>query len=222
VSATPNFASVVLDVDSTLSGIEGVDWLAAHRSEKIQLMVEDLTIKAMAGTMPLESVYEQRLGAIAPSLAEMQTLGLAYKTHLAPGAAAAINALRTAGVRVVLVSGGLLPAIRPFAERLGFTAGDINAVDVRNDHRGAYAGFDRESPLAKQGGKPEVVRLLALPRPILAVGDGSTDLAIRAAGECDAFAAYCGFVSRESVVDLADHTVSSFDELLALVLPEQP
>ncbi len=216
----PKFVSIVLDVDSTLSGIEGVDWLAAHRSDQIQLRVEELTVKAMAGTLPIEEVYAERIDAIAPSLAEMQTLGLAYKTHLAPGAGQVIDTLRGAGVRVVLVSGGLLPAIRPFAERLGFDAADIHAVDVRNDHRGAYEGFDRESPLTRQGGKPEVVKSLSLPRPILSVGDGSTDLAIRAAGECDAFAAYAGFVSRESVVDHADHTIQSFDELLALVLPE--
>jgi hypothetical protein len=67
-----------------------------------------------------------------------------------------------------------------------------------------------------------VLNALNLPRPILAVGEGFTDLEIREDGACEVFAAYTGFVSREAVVDAADHVVASFDELLHLVLPEQP
>ena len=222
MTPAPRFASVVLDVDSTLTGIEGIDWLAAHRGEKVQLLVEELTIKAMAGTMPLEQVYAQRLEVITPSLAEMQTLGLAYRTHLAPGAKTVIAQLRAAGVRVVLVSGGLLPSIAPLGAALGFESADIHAVNVQNDHRGAFESYESESPLTRAQGKPTVVASLNLPHPILAVGDGFTDLATREGGACDAFAAFTGFVSREAVVDAADHVVASFDELLHLVLPEQP
>lgn len=220
MTPTPTFASVVLDVDSTLTGIEGIDWLAAHRGEKVQLMVEELTVKAMAGTMPLEQVYAQRLEVITPALAEMQTLGLAYRTHLAPGAKAVIEKLRASGVRVVLVSGGLLPAIAPLGAALGFDEADIHAVNVQNNHRGVFEGYESESPLTRAHGKSHVVASLTLPHPILAVGDGFTDLDIREGGTCEAFAAFTGFVSREPVVDAADHVVASFDELLHLVLPE--
>jgi phosphoserine phosphatase len=220
MTSTPKFASVILDVDSTLTGIEGIDWLAAHRGEKVRLMVEELTVKAMAGTMSLEQVYAQRLEMITPSLAEMQTLALAYRTHIAPGAKAVIEQLRAAGVRVVLMSGGLLPSIAPFGAALGFDAADIDAVDVHNDHRGAFQGYESESPLTRGHGKPTVVASLNLPHPILAVGDGFADLEIREDGAGEAFAAYVGFVSRESVVDAADYVVASFDELLHLVLPE--
>ncbi len=154
---------MVLDVDSTLCGIEGIDWLAAHRGEK----------------------------------------------------------LRSAGVRVVLVSGGLRASIVPLALSLGFEEADVCAVEVRHDHRGAYDGFDRDSPLATSNGKPRVVASLGLAHPILAVGDGVTDLRIRADGACDAFAAYTGFVSREPVVDVADHEIASFEALLSLVFSEQ-
>jgi phosphoserine phosphatase len=172
--------------------------------------------------MPLEDVYAQRLDAITPTLAEMQTLGLAYRTHLAPGADAAIRALRAAGVRVVLVSGGLLPSIAPLGSALGFDAADVHAVDVHTDGRGSFAGYESDSPLTRAHGKPKVVASLHLPRPILAVGEGFTDLEIREGGACDAFAAFTGFVSREPIVDAADYVVASFDELVHLVLPEQP
>ena len=73
------------------------------------------------------------------------------------------------------------------------------------------------SPLSTQHGKKDVVAALGLPRPSLAVGDGATDVAMRES--TDAFAAFTGFVRRQPVVSAADYVVSSFSELMALVLP---
>jgi phosphoserine phosphatase len=84
------------------------------------------------------------------------------------------------------------------------------------DERGEYQGYDRSSPLATQLGKRDVLRALQLPRPVLAVGDGSTDAAM--APEADIFAAFTGFVRREPVVAMADSELRSFDDLLELVL----
>ena len=53
-----------------------------------------------------------------------------------------------------------------------------------------------------------IVRTLGLPEPVLAVGDGSTDVAIRVGGAADAFAAYTGFVARPDVVAAACRTMS--------------
>jgi phosphoglycolate phosphatase-like HAD superfamily hydrolase len=54
---------------------------------------------------------------------------------------------------------------------------------------------------------------------MLAVGDGSTDLAMKAGGAADTFSAYTEFVNRPSVAVAADHVLTSFDELLTFVLP---
>jgi phosphoserine phosphatase len=210
---------VVLDVDMTLSGIEGIDWLAAHRNDALREFVAQRTADAMAGKLPLDAMYGERLDSVAPTLAELQTLGLAYRRKLAPGATEAVRAMRDAGVRVVLVSGGLQIAVLALAETLGIDEADVHAVATIHNERGLYDGFDHLSPLATQEGKATIVRTLGLPAPVLAVGDGSTDLAIRVAGAADAFAAYTGFVSRDPVVAAADHVIATFDELVALVLP---
>ena len=212
----PRFSSVILDVDSTLSGIEGVDWLAALRGPEVAQEVARLTERAMDGAIALDAVYGGRLALIRPTADEVARLAGAYAERAAPGAGEAIARLRAAGVRVVLVSGGLREAILPFARGLGFADADVNAVGIRFDRAGAYAGFDEGSPLATQRGKPEVAAALALARPVLAVGDGSTDAAMRPA--VDAFAAYTGFVRREPVVRRAEHVITSFEELAGLVL----
>ncbi len=217
----PRFASVVFDVDSTLTGIEGVNWLADRRGPATAEFVHRLTDQVMAGALPIEQAYAARLERIAPTRDEVRALGEAYRDAVAPDARSAIGALRGAGVRLVAVSGGLDAAVRPFCLDLGFADADVHAVRAQWNARGEYVGFDRESPLVTQTGKPTVLRALALPRPILAVGDGSTDVEMKRGGVAEAFAAYVGFARRALVVAAADFVVESFDQLTALVASQR-
>lgn len=207
------FRSLVLDVDSTLCGIEGVDWLAERRGADVARRTRELTERAMNGDVPLENVYGERLAVIRPTRDDIEALAGAYRSTIAPGARETIAHLRSAGVRVVLVSGGLRQAIQPLAGELGV---ELLAVDVYFDDAGGYAGFDERSPLARQTGKYEAVAALGIPRPALAVGDGATDVHLRRA--VDSFAAYTGFVRRESVVAQADAVLESFTAIERAIL----
>ena len=55
--AASGFASVVLDVDSTLCGVEGIDWLAGLRGSDVGAQVTALTDRAMRGRIALDAVY---------------------------------------------------------------------------------------------------------------------------------------------------------------------
>lgn len=210
------FASVVLDVDSTLCGIEGIDWLSDLRGGTTGARVAELTDRAMRGELPLHAVYGERLALVHPSRDEVAALSRAYLAALAPGAPEAIRRLQDAGRRVVLVSGGVREAIVPVAARLGIAESDVHAVSVGFAADGAFAGHDADSPLTTSDGKGAVVASLALPRRILAVGDGATDVAMRSAA--DLFAAFTGFVHRAAIVAAADCTLDSFDQIAELAL----
>ena len=212
----PTFASVILDVDSTASGIEGIDWLAARRGDEVARNVAALTDRAMRGEIALESVYGERLTLVRPDQAGIDALANEYVTHLARGCADAVARMSRAGVDVKLVSGGLRPAIEPLARHLGLSASDLFAVDVTLDANGEYASFDDASPLTTASGKQAVVETMALRRPAVAVGDASTDLAMRPA--VDWFVCFTGFRYREAIAAQADAVVASFDELLEIVL----
>jgi phosphoserine phosphatase len=217
---TAAFASVAIDVDSTLCGIEGIDFLAARRGGDIGARIAALTDRAMRGEIALESVYGERLTIVRPTAADVDALADEYRELLAPGAAPAIAAMRSAGVRLILISGGVRQAIAPVARALGFADQDLYAVSLTFDAAGNYVAYDTHSPLATQRGKPEVVARLAgegkLRRPILAVGDGATDVPLRSIA--DTFAAFTGFARRPSVVANADVELGSFAELEKLVL----
>jgi phosphoserine phosphatase len=209
----------VLDVDSTLSGVEGIDSLASHRSEAVRARVAEITGRAMRGEVPLADVYAERLAAVMPTRAEVIELGREYVERMESGAPESLAKLADAGVRIVLVSAGIRDAILPLARTVGIPDSDVHAVAVYFTERGDYAGFDTASPLAQNAGKATVVRGLGLPRPILAVGDGVTDAELRTIDPpaVDAFAAYTGVVERASVVSVADYEINSFEQLLVLM-----
>lgn len=214
------FASVVLDVDSTLCGIEGIDFLAARRGATVGARIATLTDRAMRGEIALESVYGDRLTIIQPARADITALAEAYQRAVAPGAQETIAALRARSVRIVLVSGGIRQAIEPAATMLGFAPNELHAVSISFAADGCYAGFDTHSPLTTQHGKAAVLQKLigggALRRPVLALGDGSTDIAMAEAA--DTFAAYTGFACRANVVAAAAFEIASFAELKQRVL----
>lgn len=215
----PAYASVVIDVDSTLCGVEGIDFLAERRGPEVAAQIVALTDKAMKGEILLEEIYGRRLTTIRPTRADIAALAAEYERTLAPGAADAIGAMRTAGARLALVSGGIREAIAPVARTLGFDAADLHAVSLRFDDAGNYLDFDRSSPLTTQPGKPVLVRGLIedgrLPRPVLAVGDGATDAKL--VGVVNQFLAYTGFARRANVVTVANGEVTSFPELARIV-----
>jgi HAD superfamily phosphoserine phosphatase-like hydrolase len=213
----PRYATVSLDADSTLSGVEGIDWLAARREPHVAAQIANLTSAAMNGELALEAVYGKRLAIVSPTRGDIDALGETYVQRLAPGAKGAVRALQEAGVRVLIVSGGLRAALLPMAAVLGVDDTDVYGVDITMQ-LGAYSSFDAGSPLTRQDGKALLFHRIkgTLPQPILHVGDGATDAVVR--GVVDAFAVYTGFVKRDAVVKVADVVVPSFDELQQLVL----
>jgi phosphoserine phosphatase len=89
-------------------------------------------------------------------------------------------------------------------------------VDLRFNGDGDYAGFDESSPLARSGGKAVVAaELIQRFGTAVAVGDGITDLDMKAAGAT--LVGFGGVVARDRVRREADHYVDA-PSLLA-VLP---
>ena len=210
------FRSLILDVDSTLSGVEGIDWLASLRGHQIETSIARLTAEAMEGMIPLEAVYGKRLELVKPTATEVRDLSEVYLARMATDARTSIGRILARGVAVLLVTGGIREAILPVAREIGLAESDVHAVPIYFDRAGSYHGFDERSVLTRQYGKRLAVEQISPRSPVIAVGDGVTDLEIRPA--VDAFAAYTGFVRRESVVEKADFVVEDFRQLTELVM----
>ena len=205
----PPYATVVFDCDSTLAAIEGIDELAGEQRAELRA----ITDRAMAGEVPLEEVFGLRLERVRPTRSEVERIGQRYVETLLPGARELVARLRADGVRVLILSGGLLPAVRALGRHLGLPDSDVHAVDLSFDSEGGYVDFDRTSPLARSGGKPELLRRLAIARPAALVGDGATDLECLSAGAVDRFVAFTGVARRPAVIERARVRAESFADL---------
>lgn len=205
---------MLLDCDSTLSAIEGIDELAVH----CRADVAELTDAAMRGRIALEEVYGRRLQLVRPTRDAVEALGREYIARLVPDAFATITALHAAGIDVRIISGGLLPAVVAVAAAVGIPASRVAAVDVSFADDGSYAGFDESSPMTTGGGKRVAIERWHVDRPAMMVGDGITDLEARPVVDC--FVAFAGVVERPSVVNTADAVVraNSLAPLLPLTL----
>jgi len=207
---------LLLDCDSTLSSIEGIDELGRLRGPETFKAVEDMTNAAMDGGTPMEAIFAKRLEIIQPTKAELESIGAKYIATVEPTAKATLEKLREAGWRIAIVSGGFTQAIRPLADFLGIDR--VEAVVLKFHADGSYAGFDESCPTCKSKGKNVVARRLRAEHQatrVVMVGDGASDLEVK--GDADLVIGFGRYVQRPKVVAGADKFIRSLAELIELM-----
>jgi D-3-phosphoglycerate dehydrogenase len=171
-----------------------------------------LTEQAMAGDLDFGTALARRLALLRPRREHVAAATEQLCGEITPSALE--HHAFFASPEVYVVSGGFAEMIAPVMARLGLPAERVLANRFEFDDAGLCAGFDGANPLARSGGKAEVVRGLGLRGEIVAVGDGWTDYEIRAAGAADRFYAFVENVERAKVVAHADRIARSFGDLL--------
>ncbi len=207
---------LLLDCDSTLSSIEGIDELGRLRGPETFKAVEDMTNAAMNGGTPMEAIFAKRLDIIKPTAAELAAIGAKYIATVEPTAVASLAQLRAAGWKIAIVSGGFTQAIRPLADFLGIER--VEAVVLKFHADGSYAGFDDSCPTCRTKGKNVVARRLRDEYEaghVVMVGDGASDLEVK--GDADLVVGFGRYVQRPKVVAGADKFVHSLAELIGVV-----
>ncbi len=207
---------LLLDCDSTLSSIEGIDELGRLRGPATFKAVEDMTNAAMNGGTPMEAIFAKRLEIIQPTAAELAAIGAQYIATVEPTALASLAKLRAAGWKIAIVSGGFTQAIRPLADFLGIDR--VEAVTLKFHADGSYAGFDDSCPTCKSKGKNVVARRLRAEHQathVVMVGDGASDLEVK--GDADVVIGFGRYVQRPKVVAGADKFVRTLEELVGVV-----
>jgi phosphoserine phosphatase len=207
---------LLFDCDSTLSAIEGIDELGRLRGPEVFKAVEDMTTQAMDGSTPMESIFAKRLDMIKPTLKELESIGQKYIQQVEPTAVDTIKKLKAAGWTVMIVSGGFTQAIRPLAQYLGIER--VEAVELRFNADGSYAGYVESCPTTKSKGKNVVVLKLRdefKAYQMILVGDGASDLEVK--GDVDKMIGFGRYTARPKVKAGADAFITSLDQLIALL-----
>ena len=207
---------LLFDCDSTLSAIEGIDELGRLRGPEVFKAVEEMTTKAMDGSTPMESIFAKRLDMIKPTLKELESIGQKYIQQVEPTAVDTIKKLKANGWTVMIVSGGFTQAIRPLAQYLGIDR--VEAVELRFNADGSYAGYVESCPTAKSKGKNVVAIKLRdefKAYQTVLVGDGASDLEVK--GDVDKMIGFGRYTARPKVKAGADAFITSLDQLISLL-----
>lgn len=214
---------VCFDVDSTVIQEEGIDELAAFKGKKEA--VAELTANAMGGSMLFQDALAARLDIIQPSKGELEEFMSKAPLRLSGGMKDLVDLLHSKGVLVYLVSGGFRQMIEPIAEVLDIPFHRIYANNLLFNVDGSFAGFDKDEPTSRDGGKPAVIQLLLnshgekMARPILMVGDGATDM--QAKPPADAFLGFGGVAKRQAVEKGADWFITDFEDLITVLKEDE-
>jgi phosphoserine phosphatase len=219
----PTQVVVVLDVDSTITGLEGIDELA--RMHGVLGDVAKLTSRAMAGELQFDEVFGLRLSMIRPRKEDLFHVGAHYVTHMIPHTKETISLLQKHGATVHLVSGGYRDAILLLSRHLGIDDNRVWANDLLFYEDGTYKGFDTTNPLCHNGGKVRIIRKIKetypLAKIIAMVGDSVPDMR-DTKDIANLRIAFGGYVLRPGVAREADIYIHqpSFAALIPILLPQ--
>jgi phosphoserine phosphatase len=170
-----DFGLVVMDMDSTLITIECIDEIADMQGLKPQ--VSKITEAAMRGDIDFAESLRRRV-ALLEGLEE-HALQRVYdeRLQLSPGAEVMLQALRSRGIRTLLVSGGFVFFTDRLKTRLGLDYTQANTLEIAN---GKLTGKVRGKVFDAQGKADSLVKIrdeLNLgPGQVIAMGDGANDL----------------------------------------------
>src|SRR5450759_249917 len=170
---------VVMDMDSTLIAIECIDEIADMQGLKPQ--VAAITEAAMRGEIDFAESLRRRV-ALLEGLDE-HALQRVYdeRLRLSPGAETLLKALKTHGIKTLLVSGGFVFFTERLKVRLGLDYTHANTLEIAN---GKLPGKVLGKIFDAQGKADWLVKIRAelklKPEQVIAMGDGANDLKMMA------------------------------------------
>ena len=170
-----DFALVAMDMDSTLITIECIDEIADMQGLKPQ--VSEITEAAMRGELDFAASLARRVALLAGL--EASALQRVYDERLAisPGGEALLEAVRAAGLKTLLVSGGFTFFTDRLKDRLALDFTHANGLEVAG---GKLTGRVLGGIVDAEEKMRTVQRVCADlgidPRQAIVMGDGANDL----------------------------------------------
>jgi len=168
---------LAMDMDSTLISIECIDEMGDIAGKRDE--VAGITAQAMRGEIDYEESLRRRVRLLKGLPLSALERVYAERLRLSAGAELLIERCKSAGIRLLLVSGGFTFFVERLKDRLGFDYTTSNKLGLRAGKLtgelsggvvGAQAKAAKFSAVAKELG--------AAPEQTVAIGDGANDLAM--------------------------------------------
>ena len=200
----------VFDMDSTLIGEEVIDQLAEKAG--VATKVKSITEKAMAGELDFTQSLKERVSLLSGlPVPAMQQISASLTFN--PGVLETLSAIKKAGHKVAVVSGGFLDVIKAPLDEIAIDYIFANKLEIKD---GLLTG-QLDGEIMNSAGKAHSLRLAAEKEKIslsntVVVGDGANDL------EMMAIAGHSFAYNAKEIVRTQAHSTISHPDMRALLL----
>ncbi|MGM9515811.1 phosphoserine phosphatase SerB [Roseateles sp. DB2] len=175
-----DFRLAAFDMDSTLINIECIDEIAAAAGKKAE--VAAITEAAMRGEITdFKDSLRRRLALLKGVPVSALEQVLRERLQFNPGARALCAALKAAGLKLLLVSGGFTYFTRHVAAELGMDFVRSNELEIIDGHLSGGLVMQAWGEICDGEEKKRMLlqcaaEIGAAPEQCMAVGDGANDL----------------------------------------------
>jgi phosphoserine phosphatase len=170
-----DFKLVVMDMDSTLITIECIDEIADMQGLKPQ--VAEITEAAMRGEIEFRESLTRRVSLLKGLDASALQRVYDERLRLSPGAEKMLAAVKSSGLKTLLVSGGFTFFTDRMKTRLGLDYTHSNVLEIVDDTlTGRVMGGIVDADEKKHTTERVCAELNISPGQAIVMGDGANDL----------------------------------------------
>ena len=170
-----DFKLLAMDMDSTLITIECIDEIADMYGLKPQVAI--ITEAAMRGEIEFNESLTRRVALLAGLDANALQRVYDERLQLSPGAENMLAAVKAAGLKTLLVSGGFTFFTERIQQRLGLDAIHANRLEIIDGRlTGRVLGQIVNADVKKQSVQMQCHKLGVSASSAIVMGDGANDL----------------------------------------------
>jgi phosphoserine phosphatase len=170
-----DFKLLTMDMDSTLITIECIDEIADMQGLKPQ--VAEITEAAMRGEIEFQESLTRRVALLKGLDAGALERVYDERLRLSPGAESMLAAVKAAGLKTLLVSGGFTYFTDRIKQRLGLDYTHSNVLEIADGKlTGRVVGGIVDADEKKRTVERVCAELGVSPRQAIVMGDGANDL----------------------------------------------
>ena len=214
---------IIIDFDSTFITEESLDELAKYKlrdqpdSQTMLNKIKSLTNAGMNGDIPFKQSLDERMEVLNLNRSDINSVSKILSECVTPSFTKNKSFFIENNNKIMILSGGFKELIVPIVDDFGISSSNVFANDFIYNSSEQITGINQDNIMSKNGGKVKQSKLLSIHGTIHVIGDGYTDYEIKLDGPATHFFAFTENVERKNICELADLTLSNFDDYINIL-----
>lgn len=214
---------IIIDFDSTFITEESLDELAKYKlrdqpdSQTMLNKIKSLTNAGMNGDIPFKQSLDERMEVLNLNRSDINSVSKILSECVTPSFTKNKSFFIENNNKIIILSGGFKELIVPIVDDFGILSSNVFANDFIYNSSEQITGINQDNIMSSNGGKVKQSKLLSINGIVHVIGDGYTDYEIKLDGPATHFFAFTENVERKNICELADLTLSNFDDYINIL-----